>query len=205
MSGPGAQVLFKHVAAVWSHAKLCKRPIICLSNKHLSVCLFGGLQVGLLLQPRWLQPDILSRRLCSPSQPNSKVPSHSFRWFLWQAEVGDDVLGDDPTVKALEAAAAKKVGKENALLVPSGTMGNLIAVLAHCSERGAEVIVGDESHVYVYEAGGMSVRGTTCHAFHWHSQQGAEFMSAAGSRCVFLSVSLLGHTGIHHCGQGSVV
>lgn len=81
-------------------------------------------------------------------------------WTYWcvQAEVGDDVLGDDPTVKALEAAAAEKVGKEAALLVPSGTMGNLIAVLAHCSERGAEVIVGDESHVYVYEAGGVSVR-----------------------------------------------
>ncbi len=71
-----------------------------------------------------------------------------------QAEVGDDVLGDDPTVRALEAAA----GKPAALLVPSGTMGNLIAVLAHCHERGAEVIVGDESHVYVYEAGGMSAR-----------------------------------------------
>lgn len=83
--------------------------------------------------------------------------SHSTYWCV-QAEVGDDVLGDDPTVKALEAAAAKEVGKEAALLVPSGTMGNLIAVLAHCSERGAEVIVGDESHVYVYEAGGMSVR-----------------------------------------------
>ena len=68
------------------------------------------------------------------------------------------MLGDDPTVKALEAAAAEKVGKEAALLVPSGTMGNLIAVLAHCSERGAEVIVGDESHIYVYEAGGVSVR-----------------------------------------------
>ena len=80
------------------------------------------------------------------------------RLLVVQAEVGDDVLGDDPTVKALEAAAAEKVGKEAALLVPSGTMGNLIAVLAHCSERGAEVIVGDESHVYVYEAGGMSVR-----------------------------------------------
>ncbi|KAK9827694.1 hypothetical protein WJX81_001165 [Elliptochloris bilobata] len=76
-----------------------------------------------------------------------------------EAEVGDDVLGDDPTVKALEAAAAARVGKEAALLLPSGTMGNLIAVLAHCSERGAEVIVGDESHTYVYEAGGMSVLG----------------------------------------------
>lgn len=77
-----------------------------------------------------------------------------------QAEVGDDVLGDDPTVKALEAAAAAAVGKQAALLVPSGTMGNLIAVLAHCAERGAEVIVGDESHVYVYEAGGMSARSS---------------------------------------------
>lgn len=105
-------------------------------------------------------------RLCteppSPSegiQSVSHVPTDTpLGAALPQAEVGDDVLGDDPTVRALEAAAAATVGKSAALLVPSGTMGNLIAVLAHCHERGAEVIVGDESHVYVYEAGGMSAR-----------------------------------------------
>lgn len=56
-----------------------------------------------------------------------------------QAEVGDDVYGEDPTVNRLQQYAAKLVGKEAAILVPSGTMGNLSAVLAHCPERGTEV------------------------------------------------------------------
>ena len=55
--------------------------------------------------------------------------------FLWQAEVGDDVWGDDPTVHRLQELAAAVVGKEAAIFVPSGTMGNLSAVLAHCHER----------------------------------------------------------------------
>ena len=55
-----------------------------------------------------------------------------------QAEVGDDVYGEDPTVNRLQEYAAELMGKEAALLVPSGTMGNLCAVLAHCPERGTE-------------------------------------------------------------------
>ena len=71
------------------------------------------------------------------------------------AEVGDDVFQEDPTVNRLEELAAKKVGKEAALFVPSGTMGNLIAVLTHC-QRGDEVILETDSHIYYYEVGGMS-------------------------------------------------
>lgn len=71
------------------------------------------------------------------------------------AEVGDDVYQEDPTVNQLEKLAAKKVGKEAALFVPSGTMGNLIAVLTHC-QSGEEVILEAESHMYYYEVGGMS-------------------------------------------------
>jgi len=71
------------------------------------------------------------------------------------AEVGDDVYQEDPTVNQLEELAAKKVGKEAALFVPSGTMGNLIAVLTHC-QSGEEVILEAESHMYYYEVGGMS-------------------------------------------------
>lgn len=74
------------------------------------------------------------------------------------AIVGDDVMGEDPTVNELQELAAKKVGKEAALFVPSGTMGNLIALLAHC-DRGDKVIVGDQSHIYTKEAGGMSAIG----------------------------------------------
>lgn len=71
------------------------------------------------------------------------------------AEVGDDVFQEDPTVNRLEELAAKKVRKEAALFVPSGTMGNLIAVLTHC-QRGDEVILEIDSHIYYYEVGGMS-------------------------------------------------
>jgi threonine aldolase len=74
------------------------------------------------------------------------------------AEVGDDVYMDDPTVNALQEKAAAMLGKEDSLFVPSGTMGNLLALLTHC-QRGNEVIVGDCSHIYVNEAGGMSALG----------------------------------------------
>jgi threonine aldolase len=85
-------------------------------------------------------------------------PTPSMRHAMATAEVGDDVFGDDPTVKRLEALAAERVGKPAALFVPSGTMGNLAALLAHCN-RGQEVIVGDEAHIYWYEAGGASALG----------------------------------------------
>ena len=71
------------------------------------------------------------------------------------AEVGDDVYQEDPTVNRLEELAAKKLGKEAALFVPSGTMGNLISVLTHC-QKGEEVILEMDSHIYYYEVGGMS-------------------------------------------------
>lgn len=74
------------------------------------------------------------------------------------AEVGDDVYGEDPTVNKLEAMAAERMGKEAALFVVSGTMGNLTALLTHC-QRGDEVIVGDKSHTFLYEQGGMAALG----------------------------------------------
>ncbi len=75
-----------------------------------------------------------------------------------KAEVGDDVFGDDPTVNKLQEMAASMLGKEAALFVASGTMGNLLALLTHC-QRGDEVIVGNQSHIYLNEAGGMSALG----------------------------------------------
>jgi threonine aldolase len=80
------------------------------------------------------------------------------REAMAEAEVGDDVYRDDPTVNRLEELAADMLGKEAALFVPSGTMGNLIALLVHC-QRGHEVIVGNLSHIYLNEAGGMSALG----------------------------------------------
>lgn len=85
-------------------------------------------------------------------------PSPAMRAAMAAAEVGDDVWGEDPTVNELEAEVADVLGKESALFVPSGTMGNLVSVLAHC-QRGDEVIVGDEAHIFYYEVAGISALG----------------------------------------------
>ncbi len=85
-------------------------------------------------------------------------PTPEMRAAMAQAEVGDDVFGEDPTVQQLEELAAERVGKEAALFVASGTMGNLAAVLTHC-QRGDEIILGDRSHTYLHEAGGVSALG----------------------------------------------
>ena len=85
-------------------------------------------------------------------------PTPEMREAMAEAEVGDDVYRDDPTVNRLEELAATMLGKESALFVPSGTMGNLLALLVHC-QRGDEAIVGDKSHIYLNEAGGMSALG----------------------------------------------
>jgi len=85
-------------------------------------------------------------------------PTKAMREAMAGANVGDDVFGEDPTVNQLEELAAKKTGKEDALFVPSGTMGNLISVLAHCA-RGDEVILGDRSHIFLNEVGGISALG----------------------------------------------
>ncbi len=85
-------------------------------------------------------------------------PTPAMRAAMAAAEVGDDVLGDDPTVIRLEEMAARRVGKEAGLFVASGTMGNLVSLLAQCG-RGAEVILGDQAHTYIYEQGGMAALG----------------------------------------------
>jgi len=86
------------------------------------------------------------------------LPTPEMREAIARAELGDDVYGEDPTVNRLEAMAASIVGKEAALLVPSGTMGNLAALLTHCP-RGTKAIVGAQAHTNVYEAGGASALG----------------------------------------------
>jgi len=86
------------------------------------------------------------------------LPTPEMREAIARAELGDDVYGEDPTVNRLEELAASMTGKEAALLVPSGTMGNLAAMLTHCA-RGTKAIVGSESHTNLYEAGGASALG----------------------------------------------
>mgnify|MGYP005838320863 CR=1 FL=1 len=86
------------------------------------------------------------------------LPTEAMRKAMYEAELGDDVYGEDPTVNRLQEMAAERMGKEAALLVASGTMGNLVSLLSHCN-RGDEVILGDQAHIYWYEAGGISVLG----------------------------------------------
>src|SRR3954447_22224475 len=83
-------------------------------------------------------------------------PTPAMRRAMAEAEVGDDVFGDDPTVNALEERAAELLGKEAALFVASGTMGNLVAQIAHL-QRGQETIAGREHHIVIDEAAGHAV------------------------------------------------
>ena len=85
-------------------------------------------------------------------------PTPAMREVLAHAVVGDDVYGEDPTVNRLETLSANRLGKQAAVFVPSGTMGNLAALLAHCG-RGDEVILGDRSHTFLYEQGGIAALG----------------------------------------------
>jgi len=84
------------------------------------------------------------------------TPTEAMREAMRTAEVGDDVFGDDMTVKKLEAEAARIFGKPAALFVPTGTMSNLIAIMTHCELRGSEFICGASSHIHIYEQGGSA-------------------------------------------------
>src|SRR2546430_14780272 len=86
------------------------------------------------------------------------LPSPAMREAMYSAEVGDDVYGEDPTINRLQELAAERTGKEAAIFVPTGTMGNTASVLAHAG-RGEAVMVGDQSHIYRYEVGGASTLG----------------------------------------------
>lgn len=85
-------------------------------------------------------------------------PSKAMRQAMANADVGDDVFGEDPTVNRLETMAAETTGQEAALFVSSGTMANLVSLLTHCN-RGDEVILGDQAHIFYYEQGGCAALG----------------------------------------------
>ena len=90
------------------------------------------------------------------------LPTPAMRKAMAEAEVGDDVFGEDPTVNRLQEMAAERMGKEAGLYVASGTMSNLVALLTHCG-RGDEVILGDRAHTFLYEAGGSASLGGIHH------------------------------------------
>ena len=85
-------------------------------------------------------------------------PTPAMRQAMADAEVGDDVYGEDPTIHRLEHMAARQLGKEAGLFVTSGTQGNLVSLLTHCG-RGDEAIMGDQSHTFRYEQGGCAALG----------------------------------------------
>lgn len=96
------------------------------------------------------------------------LPTEAMRAAMAVAPLGDDVYGEDPTVNRLESLASEMLGKPAGLFVPSGTMGNLAAMLTHCG-RGDEVIVGHLAHTFLYEAGGVSALGGV-HSLQLHNQ-----------------------------------
>nr|XP_020669707.1 probable low-specificity L-threonine aldolase 2 isoform X1 [Pogona vitticeps] len=83
-------------------------------------------------------------------------PSPKMRQAMAQAEVGDDDYGEDPTVNELQRVVAELLGMEEALFVPTATMPNLIAVMCHCRRRGAQVLLGKEAHIHIFEHGGIA-------------------------------------------------
>jgi threonine aldolase len=85
-------------------------------------------------------------------------PTEAMREAMAKAKVGDDVFNEDPTIHRLQDMAAEKLGMEAALFLPSGTMGNLVSLLTHCG-RGDEIILGDRSHIFLNEVGGVSALG----------------------------------------------
>jgi len=94
--------------------------------------------------------DLRSDTLTRPTPAMSRA--------MAEADVGDDVFGEDPTVNKLEQLAADRMGKEAALFVASGTMGNLVSLLAHCG-RGEEIILGSFAHTFYFEQGGSAAVG----------------------------------------------
>ncbi|MFJ2444343.1 GntG family PLP-dependent aldolase [Streptomyces sp. NPDC087658] len=122
--------------------------------------------------------DIIELRSDTFTLPTPRMLEASLR-----APLGDDVYGEDPTVRELERLAADLLGKEAACLTPSGTMANLIALMAHCP-RGSKAIVGRESDIYVYEAGGASVCGGITYEPLPHQPDGSLDPAAVAEACL---------------------
>jgi threonine aldolase len=98
------------------------------------------------------------RRVVDLRSDTVTLPTPAMRQAMFEAELGDDVYGEDPTVNCLESAAAERLGKEAGLFVPSGTMANLVCLLAHCN-RGDEAIMGHLAHTFLFEAGSSAAVG----------------------------------------------
>jgi threonine aldolase len=100
-----------------------------------------------------------SRRIIDLRSDTVTLPTPGMMQAAMTAPLGDDVYGEDPTVTQLEIYAADLLGKEQGLYVPTGTMANLLAILAHCNTRASEIIIGASSHICMWEGGGASNLG----------------------------------------------
>ena len=99
---------------------------------------------------------VLRNRIIDLRSDTVTRPTAAMRTAIFEAEVGDDVFGDDPTVLKLELSMATLFRKQSALFFPTGTMSNLAATMSWCSKRGSEMILGDSSHMFLYEQGGVA-------------------------------------------------
>ena len=100
--------------------------------------------------------DVDAVRVIDIRSDTVTLPTKEMRQAMAEAEVGDDVYGEDPSVNRLQDEVASLLGKEAGLFVPSGSMGNLISIMTHCSRRGDEVLLGDKCHISLFEQGGVS-------------------------------------------------
>ena len=129
-------------AQSFSHSVICKYKLLAVSSQLF--CLYSK--------------DSMSRVIDMRSDTVT-TPTYEMREAMRNAVVGDDVYGEDPTVKQLQEKVAAMLGKESSLFFPSGTMANLTGIMAHASQRGDEVILGDRSHISTFEQGGVSQIG----------------------------------------------
>ena len=116
------------------------------------------MRAGIKFVPSLSKRKLTMRQTIDLRSDTITRPTDTMRRAMATAAVGDDVLGDDPTVQELEAMAARRLNKQAALFVASGTMGNLVCQMVHC-RRGDEMILGSESHIFFYEQGGSAAIG----------------------------------------------
>ena len=111
-----------------------------------------------LRQPQWGKQRHFSAAQATADFRSDTVtqPSEEMRQAMAAAPVGDDVMGEDPSINELQSRTAELCGMESGLYFASGTGSNLCAIGAHCTARGQEVILGDKSHIFIYEGGGSS-------------------------------------------------
>ena len=134
----------------------CFHPVAILSFTLISLLTYKMATCNDELPPQKRAKVVRDVHIIDVRSDTVTKPTKGMRQFMTEASVGDDVYGEDPTVNKLQEEVANLLGKEAGLFVPSGTMGNLIAIMTHCNQRGSEILVGDQSHITIYEQGGVA-------------------------------------------------